>query len=69
MELSVRAGSALIQRGDKAAAARVLAPFINNPHGGAGAARAKAMLEGKDAAEVPDDAEADDGESMGPRPD
>lgn len=45
-ENAVRAGLALIQKGRKDEARRLLTPLINNPHGGAFAARAKALLEG-----------------------
>jgi len=46
MENSMAAGFALIARGRKDEAARVLAPVINSPHGGPAAAAAKRALSG-----------------------
>jgi len=45
-ETAWRAGMALLQKGRRDEAARVLAPVINNPHGGAAAARARQILAG-----------------------
>lgn len=57
-ENSLRAGLALLQLGRKEDAARVLAAVINNPHGGAAARQARALLTGDQA----EDAEADEDE-------
>lgn len=46
-ELSLRAGVAMLARGKKEEAVRLLTPLINNPHGGPAAAQARALLEGK----------------------
>jgi hypothetical protein len=46
MDTSIQAGFALIARGRKDEAARVLAPVINSPHGGPAAAAAKRALSG-----------------------
>jgi len=43
-ENAYRAGMALLRKGRRDEAARVLAPVINNPHGGRSAARAREML-------------------------
>lgn len=43
-ELSWRAGMALLRKGRRDEAALMLAPVINNPHGGRAAARAREML-------------------------
>jgi hypothetical protein len=51
-ELSLRAGVALLARGRRAEAVRMLAPLVNNPHGGQAAATAKALIEGKSVAEA-----------------
>jgi len=45
-EISLRAGLALLKKGDPKRAAIVLGPVINNPHGGRAAAQAKALLAG-----------------------
>jgi tetratricopeptide (TPR) repeat protein len=44
MEMSMRAGVALLQKGRKDEAMRMLAPVLNNPHGGQAAARARELL-------------------------
>jgi tetratricopeptide (TPR) repeat protein len=46
-ENSVRAGVALIQKGRKEEAARILAAVINNPHGGASTAQLRRLLDGE----------------------
>ena len=46
LETSLRAGVALLQKGRREEAAHVLAPVINNPHGGRSAASARALLSG-----------------------
>lgn len=56
MELSLRAGEALIRKGDKTSAKAVLTAVANNPHGGGAAAYAKALIEGK----KPTDEEAEE---------
>jgi hypothetical protein len=45
-EISLRTGLALLKRGDHKRAEIVLSPLVNNPHGGRGAAQAKALLQG-----------------------
>lgn len=45
--IAFNTGSALVRMGRKAEAEQVLAPIINDPHGGAAAGRARAMLEGR----------------------
>lgn len=45
--LTFQTGQALILAGRKAEGAQVLAPLINDPHGGAMADRARALVEGK----------------------
>jgi hypothetical protein len=57
-EINTYAGLALLAKGRRADAAVVLGPVINNPHGGGGAAQAKALLEGRSAAEAEKEAEA-----------
>jgi hypothetical protein len=44
LETSLRAGVALLQKGRRAEAERVLSPVINNPHAGRTAASARALL-------------------------
>ena len=44
METSFTAGMALLSKGRRDEAAKLLAPVINNPHGGQAAARARQML-------------------------
>jgi len=44
-EISLRTGLALLQKGQREDAAKVLAPVINSPHGGQAAARARALLD------------------------
>jgi tetratricopeptide (TPR) repeat protein len=51
-ENSVRAGLALLKKGRTADARIVLGPVMNNPHGGAFAAQARALLAGKSEAEA-----------------
>jgi hypothetical protein len=51
-EVSLRAGVALLERGQKADAAKVLGRIVNNPHGGEAAVQAKALLEGKTLAQA-----------------
>ncbi|HEY9218364.1 MAG TPA: hypothetical protein VIO94_09965 [Phenylobacterium sp.] len=46
-EISLHAGAALMQRGRKDEAAKMLARLMNSPHGGPEAAMAKAVLEGR----------------------
>jgi hypothetical protein len=53
-EISLRGGMALVQKGRREEAARVLARLINDPHGGELAAQARALLEGSDMAAGPD---------------
>lgn len=48
----VRAGLALLKKGRVDDARRVLAPVVNNPHGGAYAAQARALLAGKSESEA-----------------
>ncbi len=68
-ELSLRAGEALLARGDREGARRVLTPLINNPHGGVGAAHAKALVEGKSGPQAQAAGEAADVErSESPKP-
>jgi Flp pilus assembly protein TadD len=52
MEISMHAGAALMHRGRKDEAALVLSPVLNSPHGGEGAAVAKAILEGRSVEEA-----------------
>lgn len=69
---SVLAGSAFLQRGEPARAAVLLAAAANNPHGGAMAAQARALLAGKSLDEAqkadadPDHAPTDDPPKPGP---
>ncbi|WP_374468984.1 hypothetical protein [Phenylobacterium sp.] len=51
-ESSFRAGVALLKKGRREEAEKVLGPVINNPHGGAQAVRARALLEGRTEDEV-----------------
>jgi hypothetical protein len=64
LENSFRAGMALLQKGRRDEAARILAPVINNPHGGQTAARARQLLNqgriGFVNIEPPDDDEEED---------
>lgn len=46
-ELSARAGMALLKKGRREEAVRVLATVLNNPHGGRAAAQMRDMLSGK----------------------
>lgn len=46
-EISLYAGAALMRRGRKDEAARVLAPVLNSPHGGGGVTAARAIMEGR----------------------
>jgi tetratricopeptide (TPR) repeat protein len=63
-ENSFRLGVALVQKGRRDEAAKVLAPVLNNPHGGRAASMARALLNGErvEAGDV-DDATADDGDT------
>ena len=59
LETSLRAGVALLQKGRREDAAHVLAPVINNPHGGRSAASARALLNAPQPGQV--EIAADDG--------
>ena len=65
-ELSWRAGMALIRKGQRDEAARVLAPVINNPHAGRAAARAREMLNSGRIGELELDEPEDDEEPAPP---
>lgn len=47
LEISMYAGAALMERGRKDEAVRVLGPVLNAPHGGRAATQARAILEGR----------------------
>lgn len=51
-ENALRAGLALLRKGRLEDARRVLGPVVNNPHGGAFAAQARALLAGKSESEA-----------------
>lgn len=51
-ENALWAGMALLARGERERAVAVLTPLLNNPHGGAVAAQAKALIDGKTAEQV-----------------
>lgn len=66
---SIMAGAALLRRGDRERAQKVLAPILNNPHGGPMPAQARALLEGKTLAEAAaDGASAEAEPPIGPEP-
>lgn len=65
-ESSLRAGLALLRKGDRTRAAAVLAPVINNPHAGRSAAQARALLDGAKVSEG--DIEAEGDEAAPPEP-
>lgn len=58
-QTTMKAGVALLQKGRKDEAAKLLAAVVNDPHGGAAAAQARALLAGKSMAEALTAAEAE----------
>jgi tetratricopeptide (TPR) repeat protein len=69
-DLSMQTGLALLARGRREEAMRVLAPVANDPHGGHMSAFAKALVEGKSKADAEAAAKAIEGadEPTGPPP-
>jgi hypothetical protein len=68
-EISFRAGMALLKRGKRDEAAIVLAPVINNPHGGRAAAQARTLLsQGRIGVLHLDEPEDDEDEKPEPAP-
>lgn len=67
-ETSLRAGIALLQKGRRDEAAAVLARVVNDPHGGAMAAQARAALAGRRVSQADADAAAAEEAATPPEP-